>query len=450
MKVLAETSKPYLYSILSAACMAVAWWYPGSVQAVYLGWLWAITLVIFFTSKSHLYRAAFIGGALQTFLDFYWIKSTVADFGGFSWLSSSAIFALFIIGSSLQYVLAVFIFKQLPRWVHSRAIAVAIAWVSAEMLAVRIFPWHSGHTQIAFTSFAQAAALAGAPFLSFMLVWICDSSLALVDRSRRNALLFLPWVVFTLLLYYGIKSTHFFDTSEGPTLDVALVQANISITEKHNERLVLANTERYLQLTHEITTPNTLVVWPEAVIQNFIPAGVGHILNDPTLALFEEFELPLLVGGLTFESQSRFFNSAIAIQPNGNVLLPYHKQILMPFGEYTPFGDALPFLRVIHPINDFSAGEEVKVFTYRDLAGKKLARVAPLICYEDIVPQLSRHSVLKGAQLLVNITNDAWFGDSMAPYQHHLIAAFRAIENRRFLLRSTNTGLTAIVDPLGR
>ena len=100
---------------------------------------------------------------------------------------------------------------------------------------------------------------------------------------------------------------------------------------------------------------------------------------------------------------------------------------------------------------EFSAGTKPTVFEYPlDGAAEDTLAVSPLICFEDVVPALSRDAVQAGAELLVNLTNDGWFGNTVAPYQHHLIASFRAIENNRFLLRSTNTGLTAIVDPLGR
>jgi apolipoprotein N-acyltransferase len=122
----------------------------------------------------------------------------------------------------------------------------------------------------------------------------------------------------------------------------------------------------------------------------------------------------------------------------------------MPFGEYTPFGSVIPWLRDINATaGQFTPGKAPSVLTF-PLSDGTQVRVAPLICYEDIVPLLAREATVNGAHVLVNQTNDAWFGDTVAPYQHHMIASFRAIENRRYLLRSTNTGVTAVVDPLGR
>jgi apolipoprotein N-acyltransferase len=124
--------------------------------------------------------------------------------------------------------------------------------------------------------------------------------------------------------------------------------------------------------------------------------------------------------------------------------------ILMPFGEYTPLSSILPFLKDINSTaGQFAAGTSPSVLSFPLTNGTEV-KLSPLICYEDIVPSIARDAVNMGAELLINQTNDAWFGDTVAPYQHHMIAAFRAIENDRYLLRSTNTGLTAVVDPLGR
>jgi len=124
----------------------------------------------------------------------------------------------------------------------------------------------------------------------------------------------------------------------------------------------------------------------------------------------------------------------------------------MPFGEYTPFGDELPWLRELNStVSDFTPGKVPGLLPVAlGHSSQTPVLVSPLICYEDVTPSLARRAVQAGAGVLINQTNDAWFGNTIAPYEHHLIASFRAIENRRYLLRATNTGLTAIVDPVGK
>jgi apolipoprotein N-acyltransferase len=132
--------------------------------------------------------------------------------------------------------------------------------------------------------------------------------------------------------------------------------------------------------------------------------------------------------------------------PDGVVLDRYDKRILMPFGEYVPLAAAIPFLKSISPIpSEFTPGQQVSVF---DAGGK--AHIGQLICYEDLVARMTRHTTQAGAEVLLNILNDAWYGNTVAPYQHQALALWRAIENRRYLLRASNSGVTSIIDAAGR
>lgn len=161
------------------------------------------------------------------------------------------------------------------------------------------------------------------------------------------------------------------------------------------------------------------------------------------------FSSPLLFGALTQETQAdgamRTYNSAVLVDSNGDVLGRYDKVYLLLFGEYLPFSDTFPFLKKWLPeSSDFRPGTEVGVFSLG------AARMGILICYEDIIPSFTRRVAQAGPNVFVNITNDAWFGKTMEPYLHLQLAVFRSIEHRKSLVRSTNTGVSAIVDPAGR
>ena len=139
------------------------------------------------------------------------------------------------------------------------------------------------------------------------------------------------------------------------------------------------------------------------------------------------------------------FNSAFLVGPDARILGRYDKQQLLAFGEYIPWQRYVPLLRYISPtIGNVTAGAGGILRLPQGIS------IGPLICYEDIVPALGRQAVQQGAQVLVNLTNDIWFGDTRAPYQHRALAAFRAVENRVYLVRATNTGLTSIIDAVGR
>jgi len=155
-----------------------------------------------------------------------------------------------------------------------------------------------------------------------------------------------------------------------------------------------------------------------------------------------------LVGSPSFErgpSRIDYYNSAYLIDPQGNVLGKYDKAHLVPFGEYVPLKRWLPFLgKLVEQVGDFSRGD------IGETIGWTYGKLGVLICYEGIFPDISQTMVRNGANLLVNITNDAWYGRSSAPYQHFSMTVFRAIENRRALIRSANTGISGFVDPVGR
>ena len=142
--------------------------------------------------------------------------------------------------------------------------------------------------------------------------------------------------------------------------------------------------------------------------------------------------------------QIRYYNGAILVGPDGKSHGSHAKQHLVPFGEYVPLRKFLPFLEpLVVNVGDFSAGEEKGPMTLGPM------RLGLLICYESIFPEIAHESVLRGANLLVNITNDAWYGRSSAPYQSLAMAVLRAVENKRSLIRAANTGISGFVDPLG-
>jgi len=155
-----------------------------------------------------------------------------------------------------------------------------------------------------------------------------------------------------------------------------------------------------------------------------------------------------LIGAPAFDfrgQQRDYFNSAYLVGPRSEVLGRYDKAHLVPYGEYTPFKEFLPFLgKIVEHVGDFRPGEKGRTIEWK---GRKLGIQ---ICYEIIFPELSRAQVRSGAELLITITNDAWYGKTAGPYQHFSMAVFRAVENRRVLARAANTGISGFIDPAGR
>lgn len=442
------------WSLLSALLMGLAWHTPGSVLCSLLGWAAVFALVHATYCPGASFRSLYAGGVLQNLLGFHWLAGTAQEFGGFSAPLAALVLVLFALVSGLQQVLYFFVFKRLPTFLDRFALRAAFAWVTIEFLAPRIFPWYVGHTQIDFSWFAQAADLCGVLLLSFVMISATESAWRFWSSSGTpawaRARCLLPILILSLCIFYGRGRWYAVNPHAGTPLHVAVVQANISTEDKGEIKLFKENRERYQSLSQELDETPALVIWPETVIQDLIYERVGFAVNDSRIPHFHGKHL--LSGALTFRSRTEVFNSALAVFSDSRVSLPYHKQILMPFGEYMPLASTFPWIQDLNPIAaGLTAGESVGLMTFPPLLPitTREFHLAPLICYEDIVPSLSRAAVQQGAELLVNLTNDAWFGPTVAARQHHLIASFRAIENRRYLVRSTNSGLTAVVNPRG-
>jgi apolipoprotein N-acyltransferase len=235
-----------------------------------------------------------------------------------------------------------------------------------------------------------------------------------------------------------------------PTMKVSIIQGNIPQEDKWEFDQQTATIELYLDLSGQAAAAGPeLIVWPETALP-FYP--LGHPLYRPVASFPFQHDLCLLAGAphreLDEKGLVRYYNSALLIapdEPEGRLAGIYHKQHLVPFGEYIPLRRLLPFFApVVETLGDFSPGTS----PYPLACGER--RLGILICFEAIFPRLARQVTVNGADLLINITNDAWFGPSNAPWQHLSMAALRAVENRRSLARAANTGISAFITPDGR
>nr|MBP6715318.1 apolipoprotein N-acyltransferase [Acidobacteriota bacterium] len=304
-----------------------------------------------------------------------------------------------------------------------------------------------GSSQGSVLPIAQLASVTGVYGVSF-LVALVSAAAAVLGLSRRpRQLIAVVGVVAVLAAVTVGGMLRLADNrlaESGRVLRVGLIQGNVEQDQKWDPRFRDAIVSRYLTLSREaILSGAQLVVWPEASTPFFIDRDSA--LAEPIRTLAEQTRTPFVIGTDEFDG-TNIFNAASVIGADGRGRGSYRKMHLVPFGEYVPLKKLLFFVGpLVEAVSDFAPGTEASVL---DVGEGVRASVA--ICYESTYPSLTRAFAQGGAQLLLVITNDAWFGTSSAAYQHFQMGAMRAIENGRYLARAANTGITAVVDPYGR
>lgn len=452
--------------LLSGIALGVGALFPESYLCFFLFLLSATLFSLALSSVRRIYLGSFLAGVCFHAIAFYWLCQTVQVFGGLNPFLGFLVMLLFCATGAIQFVLVAFFYRRLGRFNFLGSLVLPCAWLASFMIWPKLFPWEIGHGLIVLKPIAGLAEYVGVSPLSMLFIW-WGVVLSNYYLKRENILLFKAIAYSLVLLAIGSYRNYQvkLEISQSPEVQVALIQGNLSLEVKGKQAFFNANLDKYLELSKKQSSD--LIIWPESVVskwlhrdlESIIQADLNFALNSPVLfgglvydlrdsAEIEKFikAYPELATKQFLQSYSyKKFNAAIGIDKNGEILGQYYKKVLMPFGEYFPFSDRYPWLKQAFPmVGDFTPGEQVRPIKFpHDI------KAAALICYEDLVPELSREAVNAGANLLVNLTNDAWYGDSPASHQHHLLALWRAIETRRFFLRSTNTGYTAVVSPLG-
>jgi apolipoprotein N-acyltransferase len=418
-----------------------------------VAWIVFLPILVAFSGPTRVSEAVVLGliaGLATNVPAFRWLVETIHVFGGFPlWLSAAFYIALSLF-CALEFVLFALALRLTGR--GAAAIYPALLWVTLEFLFPNLFPWRIANCQLRVPVLLQIGDLTGPFGLSFVMVWTSAALASAIEggfRAARAALL-LSTAAALGVVAYGLVRLPAIEhvTATAPAIRLGIVQGNLSTEEKHDVRYFETNLETYKQLSQDLSPTPDVVIWPESVITEPLPRTL-RVLSASGRAILG-LRWPLFTGALTYEGDSdhpKYFNSVILFDAQGRVLGLSDKQILMPFGEYMPFGSVLPWLKQLSPqTGDFQAASEVV-----PLEVPGFARFAPLNCYEDLRASIARQAVHRGAaEILFAVANDGWFGATMAPFQHEALALWRAVENRRFLVRVTNTGVTDVIDPAGR
>ncbi len=392
-------------------------------------------------------------GTVAYALATYWVVGMLEVFtpfpGAVNWLVSTLLWGF----QGLMFGVFAALFVALRHQLPNVVLRSLVAFLPAEWLVPTIFRAYFANALHPVPLLIQIADLGGPMLVSALLVAVNATVFAVIHWRWAQGPKPLRLVVATagalvLTLGYGAWRIQQVErhAAAAPTLNIGLVQANMGTTAKReapNEGL-----RRHLRLSESLIAAHPeveLLFWPESAFSYYLSAEYASLAGTALGAL----KRPLLFGGLfgVGEGDARLhFNSAFLMDEGGALLGRYDKHILMPFGEYIPFGDLFPALYDLSPASGrFGQGTSFAPLVFGD------ARIGALVCYEDLVPHFVRTAMAFGRpNLLVNLTNDAWFGDSTEPWIHLALAKFRAVEARRYLVRSTNSGVSAIIDASGR
>jgi apolipoprotein N-acyltransferase len=384
----------------------------------------------------------------------YWTSGTVATFGGLSWFIAIPVAFLLVLYMSLYVAISCAAAAvMIQRFGGAGLLMAPATWVAAEYARAHVFggfPWIPlGNAVVSLLPLAQLASVSGVYGLSWLLALLhaLIAYVAMTGGRRRVVAAGAAVVLLLIVSLWGaarLRDNRL--TREGTPVRVALIQGNVPQTEKWDPSRAAAIFERYLRMTREAAARGAqFVLWPES-------ATPFYFDEDPHSAvrvrqLVSEIRTPLLFGTDEVEpgSPPRYYNSAFILDESGATAAVYRKMFLVPFGEYVPFGTLLSFVGpLVDAVSAFSPGQRITMLPVNG------HMVSTAICYEVVYPHLIRDGVLQGAELITTITNDAWYGQTSAPWQHFDLATMRAIEQGRYLARAANTGISGIVDPYGR
>jgi apolipoprotein N-acyltransferase len=383
----------------------------------------------------------------------YWVYSTMRQYGGIGAPGAFGLLALFCLYLGLYHgAFGLVVGVLAKRSVRAVLVAAPFVWVAVELARTRIsgFPWDLlGISQVDNFPLARIAKFAGVygVSLEIMIVNTAFAAAFLVRRKRRASLMFAA-----IAAAFVLQIARWMPLPTLPTEHTALlVQQNVPVTQGEWTRQYYEST--LADLLHLSKNPPTqddrfdLIVWPESPAPFFS--------NDPEFRtavsdLAKTAHTWFVAGnigvvGSNAPNEQEIFNSAALVTPEGEWVARYDKVHLVPFGEYVPFQKWLGFAGgLTQEVGNFSRG----AFRRPLQAGDE--KLGVFICYESIFPDEVRQFAKQGAQVFVNISNDGWYGDSGAYAQHLKQARMRTIENNRWLLRDTDTGVTASIDPYGR
>lgn len=455
--------------ILSAACFILSF---PNFNLGFLAWFFLVPVLIglrqeppSFAGSRWGVTGAYIAGVLSFLGVIYWLTNvSVAGYIGLC----------FYLG--LYFWVFALLMEKYIRQGRSIIFWAPCLWVALEFVRSKLitgFPWAlAGASQIVYLPLVQIASITGVWGVSFFVIlinaFVYENLYAGVIKKegvRNYRTTLLAIVAVSYVFFNGwqeLKPQK--KTIERIPFRIAVVQPGIEQEQKWDARYRNFIFGRFRYLTYELKrSAPELIIWPESCMPGEL--RYDREIYDFVHRLVRFLDAPILLGSqdIEFGPERKYYNAALLIHPKYKFLGQYNKLHLVPFGEYVPLGSYFPFMKKLTPIEaDFAPGKDYLTFgipqvtmTIRGDNGEyithtRIVRFGAVICFEDIFPGLVRRFAKQDVDFMVNITNDAWFKRTSAPFQHAALSAFRAIENRTYLVRATNTGYSCVIDPYGR
>lgn len=451
-----KTVLPWIAAILGGVLIFLGF---AGFDQFYLEWF-CLVPVLWAIRGQRPCRAFLIGwlaGIVMNLGGFYWAGQMFRQFAGMPW--PLALLGLLLLAAANGFLVAAWAWATR---LTTRDSGWSVAWVSPvvwcalEKFWPEIFPFYLGASQYRLPLVTQIADLTGILGVSFIVVYLNSSLYAALEEwsagrgTARRRLLVCAAVIGAVLLYGQLRiGTVDTQAAAAEKLTIGLIQTNRGAGDKRLDPQSLLAEHQEMSRELAARQPLDLIVWPEGVMAVRLNSRQGSL---PAEALGGT-GIPTLFGAILEINENGSSSarvSALLADGNGRILGSYDKMILVPFGEYIPFGETFPSLYALAPFTGrFRPGQSREPLQL----GRHLLSVN--ICYEDIFPGQVRDLMRGGNErrrpdLLFNLTNDSWYGRSTEPLEHLALASFRSIEQRRALVRSTNTGISAFVDPVGR
>lgn len=431
-----------------------------------LSWV-AMVPVLFAVERAATVRGAFVyawlTGIVGNLGGFYWLVGLLVRFANFPWIGALLSLLVICAYQGLVFGLTGAVVRRVRMHVDlPMAVVAPVSMVTFEKLLPVVFPFYVAITQAWQAHVIQVADLTGPLGVTALLLMVNGAIYDVLAGGRRRwgAAIGAGLVLAAALIYgrWRIEQVERLRAS-APKIAVGVVQPNVPFHMKGNDRLRFAADQlRALQEQSSLLQAEgaELIVWPESSYPYILLRNVSRDFSEGSrLRIQRGFDVPVVVGAITKEpgssENSGFYNSAVMVDRDGRFTARFDKRFLLIMGEYTPGREWFPWITRYMPeaAGQLERGQSVITLPLRTRDGKEY-RLGPMICYEDILTEFGRQLARLRPHLLVNITNDAWFGDTSEPWEHLALSVFRAVELRTDLVRAVNTGVSAFIDAAGR